>query len=545
MKTYNEKRFNNYREIVNNCAKQYGEKTAFIVRNADKSKTLINFGTFADHYYRLCTYFINQGWQGKRIAVCGKNCYEWIVSYLAASTVGVVVPIDKEVSKEDVLNFINAAECVAACTEKVVEDPDGKCINILFKEVREIVQSDAPIDKPSVDAIEIPKDKMQILIFTSGTTGSSKGVCLSQYNICTNIWQTSSIVKIVPDDQVLSILPLHHTYECSFDHLLILSKGATVTYADSLTKIAANITEYKPTVLVVVPALLKLLDKRIKKAIAADCPKRYKKYYEELTLAEALAKTPFPIRYIIKNKVRKTLGGNMRMMIVGAADLDTYLVDDFAALGIRTLQGYGLTECSPLLAGNNDFYLNKASTGIAIPGVQLKIDNPNEEGVGEIIAKGENIMLGYFNDPEATAKVFRDGWFCTGDLGYMAEDGALFIKGRIKNVIVTENGKNIYPEELETRLSEYPEVGESIVVPATKDGVVEVKAKILPNIDYLKEKLGHMPSKEECVEAIHNAVKQVNEKIPRYKHITIIETLEEALEKTTTQKIRRFGKNVK
>ena len=393
---------------------------------------------------------------------------------------------------------------------------------------------------------KIEKDETRIIIFTSGTTGNSKGVCLSQHNICSNIYSTVQMVKVNDFDSTLSILPLHHTYECTLNNVLFLTRGACITYCDGLTKVAKNIAEYQPSILVVVPALLKVLNKRIKSGIIKDCPSLYRKHFENLSLAEALQKCPFFIRKIICKKVKKTLGGKIRLFIVGAADLDTSLVEDFGALGIRTLQGYGLTECAPLLAGNNDFHLNKASTGPAIPDVELKIDNPNDEGVGEILARGDNIMLGYYNDPEATEAVFRDGWFCTGDLGCIDNEGDLYIKGRIKNVIVTENGKNIYPEELETRLSEYPEIGEALVFASEENGETFVKARIFPNLEYLKEKFGDKkPSDEEIKKAVQNAIKNVNSKIPNYKHIKIVEVLSSALEKTTTQKIKRFGKNVK
>ena len=309
-------------------------------------------------------------------------------------------------------------------------------------------------------------------------------------------------------------------------------------------KIARNFIEYSPTVLVVVPALLKFLDKRIKKSIAEDCPQKYKKLFENETLAVALSKTSYIVRKVICFKVLKSLGGKMRMFIVGAANLDSLIIDDFNALGIRVLQGYGLTECAPLLTGNSDFYVNTSSTGRAIPGVELKIDQPNAEGVGEILAKGDNIMLGYFNDEAATKRVFRDGWFCTGDLGYIDEEGALFIRGRTKNVIITENGKNVYPEELETRLSQYSEIGESLVVSADYKGSVSVKAKIFPNLDFLKEKLGYLPSTEEIQRAVQHVISEVNSNIPGYKHIKIIEILNNAFEKTTTQKIKRFGSNI-
>jgi long-chain acyl-CoA synthetase len=285
---------------------------------------------------------------------------------------------------------------------------------------------------------------------------------------------------------------------------------------------------------------MKILCKRIRKAVIQECPEKYRKVFEEKSLAAALSEVPFIVKKIICNKIRRSLGGKLRLFIVGAADLDTSLVDDFSALGIRALQGYGLTECAPLLAGNNDFFFDPSSTGCAVPGVTLKIVNPNESGIGEIAAKGENIMLGYYKDEAATKAVIRDGFFYTGDLGYIDDKGALFIKGRIKNVIVTDNGKNIYPEELEARLSEKEIISESFVLAANgRNGEIWVKAKILPNFDFIKEKLGYLPSLEDIHSLVKAAIDEINNNLPVYKHIRILEILEKGLERTTPQKIKR------
>lgn len=547
-KYYSEKKYSDFREIINDSAIRFAKRTAFQIKIDEGKYKYITFELLKELYYGLCTKLIKMGMLGKRIAVVGTNSFEWSLAYLCASTVGVVVPIDKELQANDVCDFLNAAECAAVFTdnkriESLKKNVDRQIEFISFDNVESMACESC--DAAAVDSIEIGKDEMRILIFTSGTTGNSKGVCLSQNNLCSNIYSTVRMVNIKENDKTLSVLPLHHTYECTLDFVLFLTRGATICYCDGLTKIQKNLQEYSPSVLVVVPALLKILCKRIKKAIAADCPKKYKNCFETESLACALDKVPFFVRKAIRSKVKKSLGGNLRLFIVGAAELDTSLVEDFGALGIRTLQGYGLTECSPLLAGNNDFHFNPASTGVAIPDVELKIHNPNDEGIGEIIAKGENIMLGYFNDSDATNEVLKDGWFHTGDLGYIDENGDLFIKGRIKNVIVTENGKNIYPEELETRLSEFPEIGEVLVFGAKENGESLVKAKILPNVEYLKEKFGRIPKEEEVHSAVQGAVKNVNSKIPKYKNIKIVEVLSSALEKTTTQKIKRFGKNIK
>lgn len=548
---YNEKRFDNFRQIINHSAETFGSISAFQLRNPNGGYLYISYQELRDRYYSLTDYFVSLGYTGKRIAVVGKNSFEWVLCYLCAATVGVAVPIDKELLERDVVDLVHAAECVAVCGDTkhldalrpLVEAEPLKLID--FAEANQLSTVARPDAKAHVDNLPIYRDVMQILIFTSGTTGMAKGVCLSQYNICSDIYYTVRMVKFTAEDKTLSILPLHHTYECSLDCMLLLSRGACITYCDEIGRIARNLVEYHPTVIVCVPALLRLMSKRVKKSILKGCPPKYKTLFETKSLGEAMEACPFLVRTAIKTLVRKSLGGKLRVFIVGAAELNPSLVKDFEALGIRTLQGYGLTECAPLLAGNGDFYMNPDSTGKPIPGVKLMIDHPNEEGVGEIIAKGDNIMLGYYRDREATDNVFRNGWFHTGDLGRFGDDGELYITGRAKNVIVTENGKNIYPEELESRIAEFDEIGEVLVVEDRADGTPKTKAKILPNQEYLREKLGHMPSAEEISTAIQGTIAHVNSQIPQYKHIRTIEILTAALEKTPTQKIKRFGSNLK
>lgn len=550
-KLYKEKRFANYREIVNYAADTYKDKAAFQIRDkAQGGYRFISYEEVRDYYYALCAAFIEKGYKGKRIAIMGKNSCEWSLCYLAASTVGCVVPIDKEVSAEDASEFMKSAECVAMISDKklsaAVSAVGYKADYYDFSFVWDRVLNVSDSRKEEIDAIELPKDKCQILIFTSGTTGNSKGVCLSQHAVCSNIYSTVQAVKITPKDRTLSLLPLHHTYECTLDFLLVFSKGCLITYCDGLTKVKKNLVEYKPTILVVVPAVLKMLSKQIKKGVAASCPKKYTKLFEEHTLGYAMAHTMFPIRWAIKKSVREQLGGEMRLFIVGAAAVEPYLIEDFDALGIETLQGYGLTECAPLVAGNCDFYMNVNSAGKVMPGNEMKIDNPNAEGVGEILTRGDNLMLGYFNNPEATEAVFKDGWFRTGDLGYIDKDGWLYIRGRSKNVIVTPNGKNIYPEELEERLGNCPEISEVIVVAGEdKNGETSVKAKIVANLEELKAKFADLDINDpEAVKAkIKAVVDDINDKIPAYKKIRIVEVVKE-LEKTTTAKIKRYGKNV-
>lgn len=548
--TYKTARFENYREIVNHSYEKFPQRTAFQVKVPGGKYLYITYSQLWERYYKLCNIFLEMGLRGKRIAVIGKNSFEWSLSYLCAATVGCVVPLDKEIHTSDILSFVEAADCQAICysdyfAKTLLGELPSHVRQLSFTDIYNASTPDEETFTEAVDSIEIPRDETQVLIFTSGTTGSAKGVCLSQYNVCSNIYSTVQVVKIHPTDVTLSILPLHHTYECTLNLLLLLSRGTKITYCGGLTKIQKNLEEYHPSILVVVPALLSVLDKRIRKAVAKSVPSRYSEYFETLPLADALKKLPFFMRAIVKNRVKATLGGKMRLFIVGAAELDTTLVRDFEALGIETLQGYGLTECAPLVAGNSDFNQNSESTGVVMPGNEMKLINVNDEGVGEIITRGDNVMLGYFNDPETTSKVLVDGWFHTGDLGYIDENGWLFIKGRIKNVIVTTNGKNIYPEELENRLMDHPEVKECIVIGVRdSDGKPEVKAKILPNEDVIAEELGHEPDREEREKAVRDAVDSVNDEMPAYKRIKIVQVLDQELEKTTTAKIMRYGSNI-
>jgi len=542
-----------FRELVYRSAENYPEKTAFKLREKD-----ISFQSFKMDYQALCTAFLNRGYEGKRIAVSGDNSYGWILTYLAASTIGIAVPIDKELTAADMDNFIEAADCVAVVADKDIlkNVQQGKTIDkysinggegsvLLETLVEEGAKLYARGNK-EIDTLEIDPEEMHILIFTSGTTGNAKGVCLSQKNVCANIESTSRMVKIDPSRQTLSVLPIHHTYESTLGHLLILSGGGRISYSDGLRYVGKNISEYQPTVIIAVPLLLEFMLRTIDKTVRKSLPAKYTKN-PDLPFADLLRSLPLPLRLIVKRKVRKSLGGKLNLLIVGAAAVKPEIIEAFGLLGITTYQGYGLTECAPLLAGNNDFFQNAQSCGLPIHGVEIEIENPDEDGVGEIIARGDNIMLGYYNDPETTAEIMRDGWFHTGDLGYLDENGWLYITGRCKSVIVTQNGKNIYPEELESRLLDERIVAETVVV-ATKNlkGTGEaVKAKIYPDFDAVKEVCPDAVSSDEALEkVIREAVERVNDQMPNYKRIAVVEVVKEPFEKTTTKKIKRFGTNV-
>lgn len=552
----------NFKEMLYRSADIYRSRTAFKKKNSDGKVISITYEEFKNDVVYLGTSLIKNGFLNKKIAVIGKNSYNWCVSYLAASIVGIVVPIDKELHTDDVINFMNVSEAVCILGDNknlsqilknidALKNKETKFINfdnknnqILFSSFKEEGKNLYLNGFTDFDKIEIDPDELRILLFTSGTTGNAKGVCLSQRNICSNILSIYGIVKVRKSDLFFSILPLHHTYECTIGFLLPIYSGASIAHCEGLRYIAKNMQEFHPSVILCVPLLLEKLHKNIVKNMNNSLPEKYKENKNE----NPFSKLPFFMKMIVKTKVKNTLGGRLRVFIVGAAAANPNILSDFRNLGLNSLQGYGLTECSPLVAGNTDFFQKDDSAGLPIPNVEYKIDNPNSEGVGEIIVKGPNVMIGYYNNEEETKKAIRNGWFYTGDLGKIDENGYLYITGRCKSVIVTKNGKNIYPEEVEYYLNDNPLISESLVLGIKKDNDDEtyINAQIYPNMEAIKESLkGSIPTKEELWKIISDVVNSVNKKLPNYKHIKNFVIRDQEFEKTTTQKIKRYGNNMK
>ena len=545
-----------FKEMIERSAQIYKTRTAFKLKNKDGEIYSKTYEEVKNDIYALGTELIENGLTNKRIAVIGKNSYKWAISYLASSIVGVVVPIDKELHSDDVINFMNVAECecvlgdgknLKTITENIEKLNNKKTIFVDFeKSFEHYLEAGRTLlekENTKFGEIKINPDEMKILLFTSGTTGNAKGVCLSQKNICSNILSIYGIVKVKRSDLFFSILPLHHTYECTIGFLLPLYSGASICYCDGLRYISKNMLEYHPSVILCVPLLLESMYKKIMKSLKKSLPEKYTKDDKN-----PIDKLPFILRKIVSRKVKNTLGGRLRVFIVGAAAVNPEIANTFDKLKLNSLQGYGLTECAPLVAGNTDFFKRNDSAGLPIPTVEYKIDNPNQEGVGEIIVKGPNVMLGYYNMPEETEKVLKDGWFHTGDLGKIDENGFLYITGRCKSVIVTKNGKNIYPEEIESYLNESPLISESLVIGTHKENDDEtyVNAQIFPNKEAITEYLkGTVPTKEEIKKVISDVIANVNSKIPNYKHIKDFAIRDSEFEKTTTQKVKRYGNNMK
>lgn len=550
----------NFKEMLYRSADIYRSRTAFKLKDENGNIITISYEQFKNDVISLGTSLIEKGFLNKRIAVIGKNSYHWCVSYLAASIVGIVVPIDKELHTDDVINFMNVSQtvCILGDSKNLnavldniekVENPDtifvffDKESKNSFSNLLLAGKTSYENGKVDFDKIEINPDELRILLFTSGTTGSAKGVCLSQRNICSNILSTYGIVKVKRSDLFFSILPLHHTYECTLGFLLPIYSGASIAHCEGLRYILKNLSEFHPSVILCVPLLLENMHKNILKNMNKSLPEKYRK-----ANGNPFDNLPFFLKKIVQTKVKNTLGGRLRVFIVGAAAANPEIVSDFKNLNLLTLQGYGLTECAPLVAGNTDFFQKDDAAGLPIPNVEYKIDSPNQEGVGEIIVKGPNVMLGYYEDDEKTKQTIIDGWFHTGDLGKIDENGYLYITGRCKSVIVTKNGKNIYPEEVEYYLNDNPLISESLVLGIQKedDDETYINAQIYPNIEAITEYLkGSVPTKEEIWKIVSDAVSAVNKKLPNYKHIKSFGIRDKEFEKTTTQKIKRYGNNMK
>jgi long-chain acyl-CoA synthetase len=495
------------------------------------------------------------GLKDKRIAIIGKNRYEWVVSYLAVvNGTGIVIPLDKGLPEQEIEVSLKRSKADAIIFENsyiemiekiknnnktnvkeficMDEQDEYKNIPNLIKEGKELLEKG---NKEFLES-QIDCNKMSILLFTSGTTSNSKAVMLSHKNIASNIYSMTKSEDIRSTDTNIAFLPFHHTFGCT-GILMFLSRGATNVFCDGLRHIQKNLVEYKVSTFVCVPLLIESIYKKIWQEI--EKTGQTKKVKFGLSLSKFLLKFGIDIRSKLFKQIVDKLGGKLRSVISGASGLDPKVAQGFRDFGISVVQGYGLTETSPVLAAESIRAYKTGSTGLPMPGVEIKINNPNEEGIGEIIAKGPNIMLGYYENEEETNKVLKDGWFYTGDLAYMDKEGFIFITGRQKNVIVLKNGKNIYPEELETLINNLPYVAESMVYGKEKNDDLVVSVKVVYNKDYIKEKYPEM-SREELEKMIWEDIKEINKTMPNYKHIKNLIITDEEMIKTTTAKIKRF-----
>ena len=552
------------RELIETSARKYPHEDAFIIKHKfDKEITYeeITYKRFLEEIHQFGTALIQKGLKDKRIAVIGKNSYEWALSYFTIQCgVGVIVPLDKGLpideieyslvkSKADAIIFDN--EYIDSIKQLKEKGTTNLKTYICMKEEESWEASDSFVSKPfetmadyiALGASELQKgnsnflnaeidpDKMSLILFTSGTTSLAKAVMLTQTNILNSCNGVSRIINVTPDDTTLAILPFHHTFG-ALSLMYFLAGGSCNVFCDGLRHIQENLVEYHVTAFICVPLLLEAMHKKIMTTI--DKTGKTKKVEFAKKLSNFLLKFKIDIRRTLFKDVIEKLGG-LRMAISGASALDPTVEKDFNDFGILTAQGYGLTETAPVLTGP---ILNKhriGSAGTAIPHVEVKIDQPNEKGIGEIIARGPNVMIGYYENDEATNEVIKDGWFHTGDLGYLDQDGWLFITGRKKNVIVLKNGKNVFPEELELCVEKFPYVTECMVFGYPKEDDLIVSVKIV----YDKKSFNSDWNKETIKEKIWEDIKNLNQSFPKYKHIKNLIITEEPMIKTTTAKIKR------
>lgn len=564
---YDVRFISDFRDMIHQSALLYGNEPAFMLKNKQGEYYNVTYNELQRDIQTLGTALWDMGYKDQKIAVMGANSYKWGITYLAVTSgLGVIVPIDKELLFDDVNNILTVSEsklliCDKRSYKKLKprrkELPEDLIIVLMEaeKDKKEYLSFDGVMEKGNqlIDNNEkayyeyrtnpIDPDALAVLIFTSGTSGLAKGVMLSQRNICFVIMSNSSVAHTGPGDRMLSMLPIHHTFECSLGFLLPLYTGCCIGFMESLLRLTKNFQEIQPTVIFTVPMVVeKFYDKILK---AATEKKNGKTTFKiGMGIAKIAAKIGGPAEIKIQQKlfaeIHKTFGGHLRLFIVGAAAIDPDVVRDFKLFGIGTYVGYGMTECAPLIACNHDALFTTDTVGNPIPGVEIKIDNPNRHGVGEVCVKGPNVMLGYYKNEALTKEVLEeDGWLHTGDLGKWDKEGRLQLTGRAKNVIIASNGENIYPEEIEYLLNKNPYIAESMVVGNTDN---EVEAKIFPDLKAIIEKTGiEAPSEEQIKSFLEDVVREVNKLLPKYKNILNVDVRKNEFIKTTTSKIKRYA----
>ncbi len=559
-KIFEAEEFNNVKEIIYNSAKKYSEQTAFVIKHQkDNVKTYenITYKRFLEDVNKLGTVLYEMKLKGKRVAIIGKNRYEWVLSYITSLLGGIVaIPLDKDLQYDELENSLirSKAECIIF-DEKLTEEMQeikkkGKtqiseyiCMSDgqRFKSVNELLAKGEKLLKQGkneyIDA-KIDENKMNILLFTSGTTAKSKAVMLSHKNVASNIYAMQCVEDIRSTDTNIAFLPFHHIFG-STCMIMMLACGVKTVFPDGLRYIQQNLKEYKVTIFVGVPILIEAIYKTIMKEIEKQGKTKLIKVARKIS--NLLLKIHIDIRRKIFKQIIEALGGELRSVISGGAPADANVLEGFNEFGIDNVQGYGITETSPVIAAENCKYKKKGSVGFPMINDTIEIVNKDEKGIGEIRVKGPNVMLGYYEMPEESEKALRDGWFYTGDLGYIDDEGFLFITGREKSMIVLKNGKKIFPEELETLINRLELVEECMVfgLPNKNDkNDLKLSVKIVYNKEVAKEKYSDK-TEEELYKIIWEQIKEINKTFPRYKHIQYMILSNEELIKTTTKKVKR------
>lgn len=549
--------FNNIKEIIYNSAKKYKDHIAFTIKHQNGKEIEYENKTYPDVLNDINTLgkaLYDLGAKGKRVAIIGKNRYEWVIAHLANLLGGIVsVPLDKDLQIEELESSLirSKADYIvfdSKLTEKMQEIRNNNKTNLNeficmdkkegFLSIAELLEKGKKIENDEYVKNEIDNDAMGILLFTSGTTSKSKAVMLSQKNIASNIYAMQTCEDIRDTDTNIAFLPFHHIFG-STCMVMMIASGVKTVFPDGLRYIKKNLNEYKVTIFVGVPILVEAIYKTIMKEIEKQGKTKLIKTV--IKFSNALLKIHIDLRRKLFKQVINALGGELRFVISGGAPADAKISKGFNELGIKTVQGYGLTETSPVIAAEDDNHMRNGSIGIPMCNVELEVVNKDEEGIGEIRVKGPNVMLGYYEMPEETAKVLKDGWFYTGDLGYVDNEGYIYITGRSKSLIVLKNGKKVFPEELETIINRLELVSESMVfgLPDKQDkNDVKLSVKIVYDKEIVKEKYPEK-TEEEVYQIIWQQVKEINKGFPRYKHIQNMILTDKELIKTSTKKVKR------
>ncbi len=573
---YEVRKINNLRDMINSSAEIFAERIAFkSKKNVNEPYSNIKYKEYIKDIDALGTAFLSMKLLGKRVAIISENRYEWGMSYLAVvNGIGMIVPIDKELpeneiltclvrskvsavvfsgkKRESILSLVNKLNSVEYFIdmdyegelnyEGVVNFEGSQNINIVsFNDIlakgHELIKN----GNNQYANLEINSAEPSILLFTSATTSESKAVLLSHKNVCENLMAMSSMTYIGEDDVFLSILPIHHTYECTCGFLCPLYRGSAIAFCDGLRYIQKNMQEAGVTIVLGVPLVFESMYKKIWSS--AEKGGLANKLRNAIKISNFLRRVGIDITRKLFKSVYNNFSNNLRMFISGAAAIDPLVSKGFRDLGITFIQGYGLTECAPIVALNRNCDFKDDAAGLPLPGLSVKIDESNDEGIGEIIVKGPSVMLGYYEQPEETKKaISEEGYFRTGDLGYLDNDGFVHITGRKKNVIVTKNGKNIYPEEIETLLLRSLLIMECMVfgkVDEKDESIVAVS--VLPDMEYINKTFNIEDiSDNRIAELIGNEVRIVNKQLTTYKYIKHIDIREKEFAKTTTRKIKRY-----
>lgn len=549
-KNYPTEKFDHLKQLYLSAAEKYGAK-ALIREKVDGDWREYSFRRYAADVDALGTELFARGYAGKNIIVTGENSYAWVTAYMATVCgVGAVVPVDKDISSEEMAHIVTTCEPAliigsASALERfssLGDSADRLCFDELADWIR--CGNDRIIagDRTYLDA-EIDVNAMSMLIFTSGTTGVAKGVMLSHKNICFNLSEMCQMIYLGEEDHFLSVLPLHHVYECICGFLCPLYRGCTVSFSEGLRQFTRNLREVQPTVMLCVPLLIETMYRNVWKTIRKQDLE--KKVLSAIKMTNALPGEK--MRSMAKRKafarIHENFGSKLRLMLSVGAPIDPSVLSGLRDFGIKAYQGYGVTECAPLAALNRDAFFNDASAGMASPNALLDIYDVQNDGTGEIRYKGDNVMLGYYKMPELTAKVLRGGWFYTGDLGYLDENGFLFITGRKKNAIAASGGKSIFPEELEELLTKNAYVKEAVVLgyPNEKKKDYDVVAVIYPDYQKVKEVYGQNFAGSQLDLELKKAIAEVNATVQAYKRIATYVIRNEEFPKNFSRKIKRVG----